>query len=188
MEVQDSKEHSSFIYSYTEGWLICNVKSGGGIREGTRWFQGTWNGTKCISDSKIVDGLTSYVHVSTDKRRIRIDIMIILIEVKIVIIIVRNGGLVALSFEIGGEVEMKTLVWVIEVMGDLVVVILVVTQSSRNLDFLNMDMFSSVSRPLHDRTWVPNAGNYALKQFQLWDLPRVISATSLDDCIFVVME
>ena len=107
---------------------------------------------KCIGNSKIVDGLTSYVHVSTDKRRIRIDIMIILIEVKIIIIVVRNGGLVALSFEIGGEVETKALVRVIKITGDLVVVILVVTQSSRNLDFLNMGMFSSVSQPLHDRT------------------------------------
>ena len=135
-----------------KGWLICNVKSGGGIPEGTRWFQCAWNGTKCIGDSKIVDGLTSYVHVSTDKRRIRIDIMIILIEVKIIIIVVRNGGLVALSFEIGGEVETKALVRVIEVTGNLVVVILVVTQSSRNLDFLKMGMFSSISQPLHDRT------------------------------------
>ena len=73
-------------------------------------------------------------------------------------------------------------------MHDLVVVVLVVAQSSRNLDFLNMGMFSSVGGPLYDRTRAPNAGNYALKQFQLQDLPRVVSATGLDDGIFVVVE
>ena len=151
-KIRDSKKCGSLINSCAERGLVCNVKSCGRGREGAIGLRSVGDAAtyEGFSDRKIVDGGSMYVHVFRQRGGVGVDsTILVILLVGINVFVVRRGCLLVASLDVGGDIEMKALVGPIQVAGNLLVVVLVVTKSSGDFDLLDVGMFGCVSGPLH---------------------------------------
>jgi len=77
---------------------------------------------------------------------------------------------------VSGEIKSEALLRTVKISRDLTVIILIVSSVSRDLDFLDVSVFSNIGRPLHDRSRETYAGDNALEQLQLRYSPSVLIA------------
>ena len=76
----------------------------------------------------------------------------------------------------------------VEITSDLAVIILIITSASRNLDFLNVSVFSNIGGPLHKHSRETDAGDNTLEQLQFGYTPRVLVSTHTHNGILVIMK